>query len=106
MHCPPSTRSAELRFEHVQVMHAVEHRQDGGVGSDRRFYRLDCAVKIVSLATEQDQVKRLAHVFRQYDGRFCYRQIAVRAAYVEARLRQLRGTPFTHEKRHVAAGVE
>src|SRR5471030_2363790 len=97
---------AELRFEHIQVMHAVEHWQDGGVWSDRGFYRLDGSVEIVSLAAEQDQVERFANVFRQHDGRIGYGQIAVRAAHVEARLRELRGAPLAHEKRHVTARIK
>src|SRR5471032_2634836 len=97
---------AELRFEHIQVMHAVEHGQDGGVGSDRGFYRLDSAIEIVSLAAEQDQVERFAYVFCQHDGRVGYGQIAVRAAHVKARLRELRGAPLAHEERHVTAGIK
>ena len=61
--------ATESLVQNFYVAHAVEQRQDDGIWSDRRRERSDRAFKIVSFATEQNEIEGVSEVFLQGGGR-------------------------------------
>ena len=48
---------AEMLVEDVEMVHAVEQRQDCGAGSDRRREGFDCIIERIGLAAHKDQIE-------------------------------------------------
>jgi hypothetical protein len=87
------------------VAHAVEHREDGGPGSDRGREVGHRRIERVRLHGEQDQIVRPARVASGQRGAGPQVGVAVQALDAQAVVRDLLGAPEADEERHVAPGL-
>ncbi len=88
------------------MRHAVEKRQDRGIGSDGRRERIRRGGEVIGFAAQKDEIERLAQRVSHDRGRVRQTGVAELAADDKTDLRQLRGAPLAHQERHVAAGFQ
>jgi hypothetical protein len=82
---------AKARSEQIHVLHAVEERQDRGIGADRRRKGIHRTLQIVGLAAQQDQIERRTYIFRKHSRRRRYVDVTFRAPHNHAKCSARRG---------------
>src|SRR6202030_3071318 len=96
----------EFPVEHIEMPHAIEHRDDRGLWSDRCRKRLDRVVEIECLAAQQDGVELFGELVGLNRRRIFQGHVAVRALDHQARVLEFAGAPRADQKRHIAAGLQ
>ena len=98
--------AAEFRVKHVEVAHAIEHRHDRSLRSDRWRKRLDGIVEVEGLAAQQHDIERLLDILGQHGRRLRQGDVAMRTLDDKAVARQFFGTARPHQKRDVGAALQ
>ena len=98
--------AAEFRVEHVEVPHAVEHRNDRRLRAHRRGERLDGIIEIEGLAAQEDDVERLLQLVGLNRRRVFKCDVAMRAFDDETGARQFGRALRPHQKSNVASGLQ
>jgi hypothetical protein len=97
---------AKSGVQNVEVSHSVQYRQNHGAGSDRWRERFDCALEVVCLAAQEDQIVRVPQVCREDDRGSWHVQIARGTSDHQACLSQLSGAALADEECHSAVRLQ
>src|SRR3954453_14231693 len=97
---------AELVVEDVEMLHAVEHRDDRGIRPDCCRERLDGVVEVEGLAAEQHDVELVLDRVGLNGRRIFQGHVAVRALDDEAGARELAGASWPDQEGDVATGLQ
>src|SRR6202012_288995 len=65
---PEDVLGAKARVEHIEMMHAIEDRENRGLRADGGGEILDCGFQRVGLDREEDEVERLRLCAELIDG--------------------------------------
>src|ERR1039457_4256886 len=98
-------RTESLR-ERIEVLHAVEKREDRRPGSDGARKRFHGRHEIVRLAAHEDEIVWASNVLGEYMRRGGNVRVAELAPDDEPGLRKLGRAARTDEERHVAIGLQ
>ena len=97
---------AEFGVEHVEMLHAVEQRNDRGLVADRRRERCDRILEVEGLAAQQHDVEFLVERVGLHGRRILQGDVAIRALDDETGGGKFGGPARPDQKRDVGPALQ